>query len=183
MPQKIKDLMKSYWTDDEIATLREVYYAVLPPGQFRKPELLRRLPGRTYSAIKQKIITLGLAHDGIQKWRRVRDPGLAGKIYEALTRHGPMSSAELTELLGLDLCRVTNAVGHLMRRSAIVPEGSRPHRWRMNTTPPGPVRRNRNPPRPADESAGITEEDHAWMRRYREQRARRLAQMGEQRCS
>lgn len=177
------ETLNYYWTDEERATLREVYYAVLPPGQFRKPELLRRLPGRTYNAIRHQILTLGLTHPEAQKWRRVRDPGLAGKIYEALTRHGPMSSAELTELLGLDLRLVTNAVGHLVRRSALVKEGSRPHRWRINTTPPGPVRRNRNPPRRADESAGITEEDHAWMRRYRDQRARRMAQMGEQRCS
>lgn len=170
--------MKQYWTDAELTILREVY-AALPPGKRRKDELLRRLPGRTYGAIRHQILTLGLTHPEAQKWRRVRDPGLAGKIYEALTRHGPMSSAELTELLGLDLRRVTNAVGHLMRRSALVKEGSRPHRWRINTTPPGPVRRV---PR-GHKKTGITPEDMAWMRRYRDQRARRMAQMGEQRCS
>ncbi len=175
------ETLNYYWTDEERATLREVYYAVLPPGQFRKPELLRRLPGRTYNAIRHQILTLGLTHPEAQKWRRVRDPGLAGKIYEALTRHGPMSSAELTELLGLDLRLVTNAVGHLMRRSALVKEGSRPHRWRINTTPPGPVRRA-NTTRRADETAGITPDDLEWMRHYREQRQRRLAQMGEQPC-
>lgn len=175
------ETLNYYWTDEERATLREVYYAVLPPGQFRKPELLRRLPGRTYNAIRHQILTLGLTHPEAQKWRRVRDPGLAGKIYEALTRHGPMSSAELTELLGLDLRRVTNAVGHLMRRSALVREGSRPHRWRINTTPPGPVRHT--PPRRVDWGVVITEEDHEWMRRYREQRERRLAKMEQRPCS
>lgn len=177
MPEKTIHL----WTDEEVAALREVYYA-LQPGKRRKAALLRRLPGRTHNGIKAQILKLGLAHPENPPVPRVRDPGLAGKIYECLTRHGPMSTIELTEMLGLALHPVTSAVGHLMRRAAIVPMGSRPHRWRINTTPPGPVRRA-NTTRRADETAGITPDDLEWMRHYREQRARRLAQMGEQRCS
>jgi len=171
-------MKKNLWTEEEVATLREIC-TTLPPGGKLKAALLRRLPGRTHSAIKNQIRMLGLAHPEKPPKRRVRDPGTSGKIYECLTRHGPLSVPDLAELMGLPVHSVTNCVGHLVRRSAIVPEGPRPHRWAIAAHPPGPVRRNTRPA----ETAGITTEDLEWMRRYREQRERRLRQGGEQRCS
>lgn len=168
--------MNCPWTDEERATLRKIY-AAHPPGKNRKAALLRRLPGRTYDGIKSQIFKCGLAHPGKPPWRRVRTPGLSGKIYECITRVGPLSTTELAELLGIALQPVVSACGHLVRRGAIESVGPRPPRWKISVSPPGPVRRA-NATRRADETTGITPEDDAWMRYYREKYERRLAQRG-----
>ena len=169
--------MKRYWTDEERAILREVYAATPEcrgrAGVGRHHELLRRLPGRTWPSIHNQIVVLGLAHPGIPTKQRKRDPGLAGRAYECLTRHGPMSVRGVSELLGTSIERATNAVGHLASKQAICPSPDK-HCWQIVSGPTDWSRAQRQP----DGNIGITEEDLAWMRRYREQRARRLAQIG-----
>lgn len=172
--------MKRYWTDEELATLREVY-ATMPPGQSRKAELLQRLPGRTVNAIKNQIVSLGLARTATQEKNRNKGQGLAGRVYATLAQHGPLSVAGLAEFMLLPVPAVSSAIAHLTsKRSVIYDSGRRPRQWRVRLTP-GPARHT--PPRRVDWGVGITEEDHEWMRRYREQRERRLAQMEQRPCS
>ncbi len=118
-----------------------------------------------------------------------KNRGLSGRVLSALTDHGPLSSYELAERLDVSPMNASAACGHLARREEIQhapgtafrpngPRGKTCYRWQINAYPPAWV------PTPAtarrvDWEAGITEEDHAWMRRYRQQRERRLAQRGE----
>lgn len=173
-------MTKRYWTAEERENLREVY-ATMPPGQARKAELLQRLPGRTVNAIKNQIVSLGLAREATQEKIRSKGQGLAGRVYATLARHGPLSVAGLAEFMMLPVPVVSSAMSHLVyKKSVVYDSGRKPRQWRIRLTP-GPARHT--PPRRVDWSTGITEEDHEWMRRYREQRERRLAQMEQRPCS
>lgn len=167
------------WTDEERAILREVY-AANPvcrgrAGAGRHHELLRRLPGRTWPGIHNQIVMLGLAHPGTPTKKKERSPGLAGRVYECLTRHGALRARDIAELLGSSLGRVTNAIGHLASKQAICPSADK-HSWQIASGEVGfrPLRRQTT-----NWEAGITEEDRAWMRKYREQRNRRIALMNQ----
>jgi len=175
--------MKSrFWTDEERAILREVYAATPAcrgrAGVGRHHELLRRLPGRTWPSIHNQIVMLGLAHPGTPSKKKARSPGLAGRAYECLAKHGPLSVRGIAELLGTSLGRATNAIGYLAGKQAICPAPDK-HCWQIVNGPTDGSRTKRR----IDWNAGITEEDHEWMQRYREQRERRLVKTGEQRCS
>jgi len=106
--------MKRYWTDEERAILREVY-AAYPScrgrqGAERSAALQRRLPGRTAGAIKNQILVLGLS---------VQKISLSGKVFEYLTRHGPMDVKGIAEILGTS----PQVISHWLRTGII------PARW------------------------------------------------------
>lgn len=122
---------------------------------------------------------------------RSKNAGLAGRVYDLLAEHGPLTSYSIAERLGITPLTASSACGHLVRLDKIIPlqnaafrpvgaHGRRCHRWEVNLQP---QRASADTARRIDRNAGITADDHEWMRRYREQRARRMAQMGEQRCS
>jgi len=164
------------WTDEERAILREVYAATPEcrgrAGAGRHHELLRRLPGRTWPSIHNQIVMLGLAHPGTPSKKKARSPGLAGRAYECLAKHGPLSVRGIAELLGTSLGRATKAVGHLAGKQAICPAPDK-HCWQIVNGPTDGSRTQRQP----DGTIGITEEDMAWMRRYRAQRDSRIARL------
>lgn len=166
-------MTKRYWTDEELATLREVY-AALPPGKNRKAELARRLPGRSANVIKNQIYSLGLARPATQQQNLRKGQGLAGRVYATLAQHGPLSVAQLAELMGLTVPQVSSAMSCLVYKRSVVCESSqRPRIWRVKVTGSW-----ENTQRRVDWEAGITDEDHEWMRHYRERRERRLALAG-----
>lgn len=168
-----EDTMKQYWTDAELTILREVY-AALPPGKRRKDELARRLPGRSAASIKSQIGSLGLARPATQQQNLRKGQGLAGRVYTALAQHGPLSVEALAELMGLTVPQVSSAMSCLVYKRSVVCESSqRPRIWRVKVTGSW-----ENTQRRVNWEAGITEEDHAWMRHYRERRERRLALAG-----
>jgi len=159
--------MKRYWTDEERAILREVY-AAYPhcrgrQGAERSAALHRRFPGRTAAAIKNQILVLGLS---------VQKTSLSGKVFEYLTRHGPMDVKGIAEILGASIEKTTNAIGHLASKQAICPSPDK-HCWQIVNGPTDGSRTQRQP----DGTIGITEEDLEWMRRYRAQRDSRIARL------
>lgn len=119
---------------------------------------------------------------------RSQNPGLSGKIYECLLEHGPLTSDELVERLGVDRVAVAGACGHLVRQDRILPlhdaahrpigkHGRRCHRWQAQPRDPAEKQRQ------VDWNAVITAEDYEWMRYYRARYERRLAKRREAECS
>lgn len=116
---------------------------------------------------------------------RSKNAGLAGRAYDLLAEHGPLTSYELAERLGVAAVTAASACGHLVRLDQIHPQkdaafrpigahGRRCHRWAINPHPQG----GRDTACRVDWETGITEEDRAWMRHYRERHERRLALAG-----
>ena len=169
--------MKLPWTEEERAILREIHDAPLTPAR-RTAEYARRLPGRSAASIKSQIGSLGLARPATQQQNLRKGQGLAGRVYTALAQHGPLSVEALAELMGLTVPQVSSAMACLVYKRSVVCESSqRPRIWRAKVTGSW-----ENTQRRVNWEAGITEEDRAWMRHYRERRERRLALAGRARC-
>lgn len=141
--------------------------------------MIRRITNRTYSAI----------HNQMNEWRKLNDigmSGLAAELYGYLHRHGPMTSAQLSELTGSKLSTISIIARYLVSRSAIVAKGAYPpYVWHINNQQEQPslssVVNENLQQRRANHEIGITDADREWMRRYQEQRERRLARIKDMR--